>query len=316
MKPKRAILRHPGLTGAIAAGVLACATPAGDGPPPGAGPTLTPIRDRYASARLELLAAINRDRHAAGVGSVDLDSVATVAAQAHAVAMVAGRFFGHYGVLGEAPYERLAAVGETGHVQENVYRWQVKSMASVGGVDPWPSFDPQAAHRSLMASSGHRETIVDPHRTHVGLGIAADSAGGVVYVVEEFVARHAEIEPPRLAWQESVTPLAGRMLDPALRPLLVLLRRDPAGAASGGGPRSGPYRDGHGEGQIVPPWTIGWRPALLAFELDLGPVLREPGRWYGVVYVAPRQVVERALAAGAVNTGQGWPGAAFLVDVY
>lgn len=315
MSWRRAVRRSPALGAVVAAGVLACATPGGD-PSPGAGTTWTPILDRYAAARLELLAAINRDRRAAGVGSVDLDSLATVAAQAHAVAMAAGRFFGHYGVLGEAPYERLAAAGETGHVQENVYRWQVKSMTSVGGVDPWPAFDPQAAHRSLIASPGHRETIVDPHRTHVGLGIAADSAGGAVYVVEEFVARHAEIEPPRLAWQEAVTPLAGRMHDPALRPLLVLLRRDPAGAASGGGPRPGPYSDGRGEGRIVPPWTIGWRPALLAFELDLGPVLREPGRWYGVVYVAPRQVVERALAAGAVNTEQGWPGAAFLVDVY
>jgi len=316
MRPRCANRRLPGLAAVLAAGALACATPGGDDLSPGAGTTRTPIRDRYAAARLELLAAINRDRRAAGVGPVELDSLATVAAQAHAVAMGAGRFFGHYGVLGEAPYERLAAAGETGHVQENVYRWQVKSMSSVGGVDPWPAFDPQGAHRSLMASPGHRETIVDPHRTHVGLGIAADSAGAAVYVVEEFVARHAQIEAPRLAWQESVTPLAGRMLDPALRPLLVLLRHDPAGAASRGGPSPGPYSDGRGEGRIVPPWTIGWRPALLAFELDLGPVLREPGRWYGVVYVAPRQVVERALAAGAVNTEQGWPGAAFLVDVY
>jgi len=309
----RPLLAHAAV---VVAGALACATPGGNDPPSGAGTTRIPIRDRYAAARLELLTAINGDRRAAGVGSVDLDSLASVAAQAHAVAMTAGGFFGHYGVFGEAPYERLAAAGETGHVQENVYRWQVRSMATVGGVDPWPAFDPRQAHHSLMASPGHRETIVDPHRTHVGLGIAADSAGGAVYVVEEFVARHAEIEPPRLALQESVTPLAGRMLDPALRPLLVLLRRDPAGAASGGGPRPGPYTDGRGEGRIVPPWAIGWRPALLAFELDLGPVLREPGRWYGVVYVAPRQIVERALAAGAVNTEQGWPGAAFLVDVY
>ena len=316
MSRRRSIRPLGALLVVIAAGALACATPGGNDPSSGAAANRIPIPDRYAAARLELLAAINGDRRAAGVASVDLDSLASVAAQAHAVAMAAGRFFGHYGVLGEAPYERLAAAGETGHVQENVYRWQLRSMAAVGGVDPWPAFDPRQAHRSLMASSGHRETILDPHRTHVGLGIAADSAGGAVYVVEEFVARHAEIEPPRLALQESVTPLAGRMLDPALRPLLIILRRDPAGAASGGGPRPGPYTDGHGEGRIVPPWTIGWRPAPLAFELDLGPVLREPGRWYGIVYVAPRRVVESALAAGAVNTEQGWPGAAFLVDVY
>lgn len=304
----------PSLDVVIATAVLACATPGGT--EPSTATTSVPIQDRYAAARLELLAAINRDRRASGVGAVGLDSLATVAAQAHAAAMAAGRFFSHYGVFGEAPYERLAAAGETGHVQENVYRWQVRSLATVGGVDPWPAFAPREAHRSLMASPGHRETIVDPHRTHVGLGIAADSVSGTVYVVEEFLARHAEIEPPRLAWQASVTPLAGRMLDPGLRPLLVLLRRDPDGAVSGGGPRPGPYADGRGEGRVVPPWAIGWQPTRLAFEVELGSVLREPGRWYGIIYVAPRQVVERALAAGAANTEQGWPGAAFLVDVY
>jgi uncharacterized protein YkwD len=303
------------LAAAFVAATLACATSGSDPSRPG-DPIRIPIPDRYAAARLELLAEINRDRVAAGVGPVDFDSLATVAAQDHAAAMAAGRFFGHYGVFGEAPYERLAAAGETGHVQENIYRWQVRSITAVGSVDPWPAFDPRQAHRSLMGSPGHRETIVDPHRTHVGLGIAADSAGGAVYVVEEFVARHAEIEPPRLTRQRSVTPLTGRMLDPALRPLLVLLRRDPGGAASGGGPRPGPYADGRGEGRIVPPWVIGWRAAPLVFEVDLGPTLREPGRWYGVVYVAPRRVVEGALAAGAANTEQGWPGAAFLVDVY
>ena len=30
----------------------------------------------------------------------------------------------------------------------------------------------------------------------------------------------------------------------------------------------------------------------------------------------PDAVVEGALAAGVVNTEQGWPGAAFVVDVY
>lgn len=306
----------PVLAAAVLAGTLACVTAGAPGSSAGAGADRTPIRDRYAAARLELLAAINHDRRAAGAGAVGLDSLATVAAQAHAVAMAAGDFFGHYGLFGEAPYERLAAAGETGHVMENVYRWAVSSMPSVRGSDPWPAFDPRHAHRSLMASPGHRETIVDPHRTHVGLGIAADSADGAVYVVEEFVARHAEIEAPRLAWGGSVTPLTGRMLDPALRPLLVLVRRDPGVAASGAGPRPGPYVDGRGEGRVVPPWTIGWTPGLLAFEVDLGPVLREPGRWYGIVFVAPRAVVDEALARGRVSTDPGWPGAAFVVEVY
>ncbi len=295
----------------------ACVSGAGHGPETETGSTAIPIRDRYATARLELLAAINADRHAAGVAPVHLDSLTTVAAQAHAAAMAAGGFFSHYGQLGEAPYERLARAGLTGHVQENVYRWRVRNLTPVGKVDPWPAFDVTGAHRSLMSSVGHRETILNPRRTHVGLGIAADSSDGAVYVVEDFVARHAEIDPPRLTWPGSRTPLSGRVLGRSLRPLLIILHRESGDVGRAAGtPPPGPYPDGRGEGRIVPPWAIGWRSGLLSFEADLGPVLREPGRWYGIVYVAPRKVVEGALAAGAANTGQGWPGAAFLVDVY
>ncbi len=296
--------------------VAACVTVARDHLSPQSGPPKSPIQDRYAGARIDLLAAINADRHAAGVAPVRLDSLATIAAQGHASAMAAGGFFSHYGQLGQAPYERLARAGLTGHVRENVYRWQMRGLVPVGTADPWLAFDVNDAHGSLMASPGHRETILDPHRTHVGLGIASDPANGAVYVVEDFMARYVQIDPPRLAWPGSKTPLTGRVIDPSLRPLLLLLRREPEVVPGTGNPPPGPYVDGRGEGRIVPPWAIAWRPALRSFELDLGPLLGEPGRWYGVVYVAPRHEVEGALAAGAANTTMGWPGAAFLVHVY
>ena len=279
-----------------------------------AGAPTVPIRDRYAAARLELLAAINRDRHAAGLAPVRLDSLATVVAQGHATAMVTDRFFSHYGLFGEAPYERAARAGVDGHVQENVYRWRLRTLDPAGTGDPWPVFDVPQAHRSLMASSGHRETILDPHRSHVGLGIAADPESGAVYVVEDFLARYAEIDPPPPSWPGARTSLKGRVLDPGLRPLLVRLHREPVDAI--GIPTPGPYRDGRGEGRIVPPWAPGWRSGPRSFEIDLRAALGDPGRWYGVLYVAPRRTVERALGRGAVTTEEGWPAAAFLVDVY
>lgn len=295
--------------------LVACVSVAGHDRSAPSGPPRSPLQDRYAGARVDLLAAINEDRHAAGVAPVRLDSPATIAAQGHATAMAEGGFFSHYGLLGEAPYERLARAGLTGHVRENVYRWQVRNLVAIGTVDPWVTFDVEDAHRSLMASSGHRETILDPHRTHVGIGIASAPEDGAVYVVEDFMARHVEIEPPRLALPGTETPLSGRVVDPSVRPLLLLLRREPEVDPGAGAPPAGPYADGRGEGLILPPWAIGWRPGG-RFELDLGPLLRESGRWYGVVYVAPRKVVEGALAAGTATTAQGWPGAAFVLDAY
>ncbi len=297
------------------AGLVACVSVGAYDPSPPAGPPKSPIPDRYARARVDLLAAINEDRHAAGVAPVRLDSLATVVAQGHAAAMATGRFFSHYGLLGEAPYERLARAGLTGHVRENVYRWQVRNLVAVGTVDPWLAFDVEDAHGSLMASSGHRQTILDPHRTHIGIGIASDPADGAVYVVEDFMARHVQIDPPRLALPGTVIPLSGRVADPSIRPLLLLLRREPEADPRAGNPSPGPYPDGRGEGRVVPPWAIGWRPGG-RFKIDLGPLLRESGRWYGVVYVAPRKVVEAALAAGTATSDQGWPGAAFVVDAY
>jgi hypothetical protein len=279
-----------------------------------------PIADRYANGRLELLTLINQDRSATGAPSVTLDSLATVVAQAHAEAMAAEDFFSHYGRGGDSPYERLAEAGGTAHVRENIFRRVERSSDALTTSDPWFDFKVEDAQQWLMASAGHRESIVDPYRTGVGIGIAVDQTRHTVFVVQEFVAQHIDLEAPARGWRRSATVVRGRVRSPESRPLAVILRKEPverAWVAAGEPPPSGPYPDGEGRGAIVPPWAIEWQPTSQSFELIL-PLGRSspPGRYYGVVYVATEAVVDGAIGRRSVSTEDGWPGGAFVIDLF
>ncbi|HUP01273.1 MAG TPA: CAP domain-containing protein [Gemmatimonadota bacterium] len=303
----------------IACALVACAAAVSPSVGADASPGSIPIRDRYAQARLDLLDAINADRAAAGVAPVALDSLATVVAQAHAEAMAAYGFFSHYGPAGDAPYERLAEAGGTVHVLENVFRWRQRASSPPSVGDPWARFDVLRAEARLMSSPAHRRTILSPHRTAVGLGLAVDRAKGAVYVVQDFIARYLDLEVPRRAWRASSTQVSGRARASGVRPLLIVLRREVqprAWQAREESPPGGPYADGTGEGTILPPWAIEWRPTDRSFTVTL-PIGRgsDPGRYYGIVYVAPERIVRRALDRGSVDTEDGWPGGAFVIEL-
>jgi len=300
---------------------LACGVPK---PPPVPSPEPTvdtvPIRDRYARGRLELLTLINEDRSASGAPPVTLDSLATVVAQAHAEAMAAEDFFSHYGRGGDAPYERVAEAGGRAHVRENIFRRVERGSDPLTSSDPWSGFEVQDAEEWLMASTGHREAIVDPHRTGVGIGIAVDRTRHAIFVVQDFIAQHTDLDVPTRGWRRSATTVHGRVRSTGWRPLTVILRKEPrvrAWVAAGQPPPSGPYPDGEGGGAIVPPWAIEWRPTSRSFELVL-PLgrLSSPGRYYGIVYVGPEAVVDGAIGRRSVSSNDGWPGGAFVIDLF
>lgn len=299
----------------ILAGVAGACRTAPPAPPPMPAFSETPILDAHARERLVLLAAINGDRRRAGLQPVGLDSLATAVAQAHAEAMAEGRYLSHYERNGSAPYDRYAEAGGTAHVRENVFRRETR------GENPRrpgeSRFDVREAERWLMTSPGHRAAILDPHATAVGLGIA-DTAGST-FVVQEFLSRHAALEVPAVGWTRAPTPIRGRMLDAGVRPLLLYLAREPdvrAWQRGGGPPPRGPYPDGEDAGLLVPAWGIRWNRTDRSFEIRLQlPTAWGPGRYYGVLFVAPEERVRAALGDRAVDGDEGWPGAAFVLEV-
>lgn len=298
---------------------LGCAAPLPPAPEPAPGVSTVPIRDRYARGRVEMVEAVNADRARHGLAPVVLDSLASAVAQAHALEMAAGGWLSHYNEAGLAPFERYAAAGGTGHVLENVFRSQRRSRVQGAADDPWERFDIRTTQAWLMASEGHREAILEPHRARIGVGIASDPARGAVYVVQELVTDAAEIAPPgRVVPGQQVT-VSGSLRSAGTRPLMLVLSRDPAErswVARGERPPGGSYADGGSEAMLIPPWAIRWNPDDRSFSVALRMAVgADPGRWYGIVYVASEAAVLDALSRRRAATGAGWPAAAFVVEV-
>lgn len=299
--------------------VLACALPRAPEPPPAAGVTTVPIRDRYARARIEMVDAVNADRARHGRPPIVLDSLASVVAQDHAEEMSAGGWLSHYNAAGLAPYERFAAAGGTGHVLENVFRSQQRARVAWAVDDLWELFDIRDAEAWLMSSEGHRKAILDPHRARIGVGIAVDPGRGAVYVVQELVTAAATIEHPGRVLPGQEASVSGQVGAPGTRPLMLVLSREPVArpwVVRGERPPGGAYADGGSQTLVIPPWAIRWNPDDRSFGLRLRMGRgEEPARWYGVLYVAPDEAVREALSLRRADTGGGWPAAAFVVEV-
>ncbi len=107
------------------------------------------------------ISAINRERAAAGLPSVAVSGDLTAAARRHSGVMAEAADLHHNPDLG-------GAVGGWRKIGENVGRG--------------PSVD--AIHNAFMASPGHRDNILDPDWSQVGVGVV--EAGDTVWVTEMF----------------------------------------------------------------------------------------------------------------------------------
>ena len=125
----------------------------------------------YADYMLHL---INIERRKAGVDPVALGSNA--AAQIHADNMVRFCYSAHWGIDGTKPYMRHSLAGGYQNSGENVggihscFLEQVRSIAPIGSVVPRIHI----AMRNIMASPGHKRTMLDSQYKKVSIGIAWD----------------------------------------------------------------------------------------------------------------------------------------------
>jgi uncharacterized protein YkwD len=135
----------------------------------------------YRQAQEYMLASINKFRGKKGVPPVQLDITAGQLAKGHAEDMLGGEYFSHWDLSGNKPTRRWNMLGGFDSVSENIYYY--------GGT--WPGMQRliDDAMKTLMNSSGHRATIMDPAHTHVGLGFAVDPRARKFYVDQEFVTR-------------------------------------------------------------------------------------------------------------------------------
>ncbi len=149
--------------------------------------TATMTLDREAAREeQDLVAAINTERTTRGLQALSQDPVLCEAARAHSREMCDLNYFAHRSPTpgGETPIDRylgeLHTDGEkrpaAALVGENIFYASVTN--DVYGVG--------YAHHSLMASPPHRENILEPRFTKVGVGLYRDPEGRF-WVTEMFL---------------------------------------------------------------------------------------------------------------------------------
>jgi uncharacterized protein YkwD len=135
----------------------------------------------YRKAQEYMLQQINAVRVKRGAQAVELDPVAGQTAKAHAEDMLRSEYFSHWNMQGLKPTRRWNLLGGYDSVSENIYYHVGRRSDIFQACDQ--------AMDTLLKSPGHRQTILDPHHTHVGLGFAVEERQGRFYVDQTFVTR-------------------------------------------------------------------------------------------------------------------------------
>ncbi len=139
----------------------------------------SPMTKQQAIQQLALQLA-NRDRTAAGLPPLQVDPILSRAAQNHAKDMLRRNYFSHYSPEGEAPKDRVAAVGGTGSPAENIVM-RYNSRFNRINIQLLEEFQDQWMH-----SPGHRRNLMNPTYGKFGYGLAIDPTSGRTYAVQMF----------------------------------------------------------------------------------------------------------------------------------
>ena len=143
--------------------------------------------------RVNLLDMINEEREVEKAPRVALDDLATEVATKHAWDLIKGGFTSHWGRDGLKPYHRYSFAGGTDATAENV-----SSADSVGSTKV-PDLKQDTAYLHLRLyqekppNDGHRQTVLLPQHTHVGIGIVVQDLR--LRMVELFVSRYVDVRP-------------------------------------------------------------------------------------------------------------------------
>jgi uncharacterized protein YkwD len=121
-----------------------------------------------------MVEAVNAERAAHGLSPYRLDEMMTAVARAHAQDMAARDYLGHTSPEGERVRDRLRAAGlDLDRAGENYY------------VSTRP-LDEAVAHTLswFMSDAPHRNNLLHEHYTRIGVGVAYQSPGWYIFVLD------------------------------------------------------------------------------------------------------------------------------------
>ena len=170
----RVVLLRIGLLLLIVCVVILPGLPVFAAPVPGkTAVSTTPAAKTYTLSPQEQLAVnlLNQARQNEGLEPLKVNLQLSKLAADFAQDMRNRKFFAHVDPDGKDPFDRMAAVGiDFPNAGENI------------ALSP----DVETAHRMLLESPLHRENIMNPKFSEIGIGVRPDARGGV-YLVQEFI---------------------------------------------------------------------------------------------------------------------------------
>jgi hypothetical protein len=142
-------------------------------------------------------------------------------ARDHAKEMATQNYFSHWNLRGYGPDVRYGLAGGTDATMENIYMfWWRYSDGRPAPINDWNKIVTQA-QQSLMNSSGHRDNILKPEHTHVGIGMYHHAATGDVRIVQVFVNRYVQLASvPQTARVGQEIEISGHLLNGATNPIV------------------------------------------------------------------------------------------------
>lgn len=142
----------------------------------------------------EMLKLINESRQSEGVKSVELDELASQVGDKHCQEMISEFYFSHWNSQGLKPYMRYSYAGGKDALMENLslteggtYFNSKEKLINVLTAMHLRMFNEKPPY------DGHRQAIIHPQHTHVGVGIAFSESQ--VRLAQEFIARYVETKP-------------------------------------------------------------------------------------------------------------------------
>jgi uncharacterized protein YkwD/peroxiredoxin len=186
-------------------------------------PDTLPAEADWAALKMGMLELINQSRQEADIPELLWHDLAASAAQQHAEEMAEQAYLSHWNRQGEGADMRFARIGGSDVVSENVYAYSHRyDSGTPVPVEDWDQYLFEA-HESFMNSIQHRENILSPEHTHVGIGLAYQPETGEFRVVQEFLNQYIDFlsHPQEIGLAEPVV-INGALLNGAGNPLAVL----------------------------------------------------------------------------------------------
>jgi len=147
-----------------------------------------------ATLREHVLKLINRDRALYRLPPVKLDLAASAFGDDYCRTQIRNRTTGHFTIDGVAPYARFSLAGFNDAVSENAAAWSASYTFTDRALYEMASRSQDAMMAEMAPNDGHKRTMLDPHATHVGIGLAWER--GEFRLVQEFIRRYLDWTRP------------------------------------------------------------------------------------------------------------------------